>query len=78
METVVPGRDYAGPVRSGYPPVNEIQLYYAIYGKGKPLILLHGGLGNMENFGNQIPGFANTFEVIAVDNRGHGRSTRSS
>jgi pimeloyl-ACP methyl ester carboxylesterase len=65
------------PIFSGYAPVNDIQLYYAIFGKGKPLILLHGGLGNMENFGNQIPAFANDFEVIAVDSRGHGRSTRS-
>lgn len=65
------------PICSGYAPVNDIQLYYAIYGKGKPLILLHGGLGNMENFGNQIPAFANDFEVIAIDSRGHGRSTRS-
>ena len=66
------------PISNAYAPVNNIQLYYAIYGKGKPLILLHGGLGNMENFGNQIPAFANDFEVIAVDSRGHGRSTRSS
>jgi pimeloyl-ACP methyl ester carboxylesterase len=66
------------PILSGYAPVNDIQLYYAIFGKGKPLILLHGGLGNMENFGNQVPAFANDFEVIAVDSRGHGRSTRSS
>jgi pimeloyl-ACP methyl ester carboxylesterase len=65
------------PIRSGYASVNDIQLYYAIYGNGKPLILLHGGLGNIENFGNQIPAFANDFEVIAVDSRGHGRSTRS-
>src|SRR6516165_10407379 len=40
--------------RSGYVPVNGIQLYYAICGKGKPLILLHGGMGNIEQFGNQI------------------------
>jgi pimeloyl-ACP methyl ester carboxylesterase len=73
-----PARLLPEPVRSGYAPVNEIQLYYAIYGKGKPLIFLHGGLGNMENFGNQIPAFAKTFEVVAVDSRGHGRSTRSS
>jgi pimeloyl-ACP methyl ester carboxylesterase len=66
------------PMCSGYASVNDIQLYYAIYGKGNPLVLLHGGLGNMENFGNQIPAFANDFEVIAVDSRGHGRSTRSS
>jgi len=66
------------PLRSGYVPVNGIQLYYAIYGKGEPLILLHGGMGNIEQFGNQIGAFAREFGVIALDSRGQGRSTRSS
>ncbi len=61
---------------SGYAPVNGIQLYYAVYGKGTPLILLHGGLGNSDYWGNQVPVFAKTYQVIVVDSRGHGRSTR--
>lgn len=65
------------PIRSGYAPVNDIKLYYEIYGTGDPLILLHGGLANIEYFGNQIPAFAREFQVIAIDSRGHGRSTRS-
>jgi pimeloyl-ACP methyl ester carboxylesterase len=65
-------------IRSGYAPVNDIEIYYSVYGAGRPLLLLHGGLGNMEYFGNQIPAFAKRFEVIAVDSRGHGRSTCSS
>lgn len=65
------------PIRSGYAPVNGIKLYYEIYGTGDPLILLHGGLANIEYFGNQIPAFASEFQVIAIDSRGHGRSTRS-
>jgi hypothetical protein len=60
-------------VRSGYVPVNGIQLYYVVYGKGQPLILLHGGMGNIEQFGNQIGSFAEKFEVIALDSRGQGR-----
>ena len=62
--------------QSGYAPVNGIELYYAIYGEGPPLILLHGGLGNSEYFGSQIPVFAKQYTVIAVDSRGHGRSGR--
>jgi pimeloyl-ACP methyl ester carboxylesterase len=65
------------PSHCGYAPVNDIEMYYAVFGSGKPLILLHGGLGNSEHFGNQIPALAQEFEVIAVDSRGHGRSTRS-
>ncbi|MBV8175385.1 MAG: alpha/beta hydrolase [Verrucomicrobia bacterium] len=57
--------------------MNGIRLYYEIYGTGDPVVLLHGGLANIEYFGNQIPVFAREFQVIAVDSRGHGRSTRS-
>jgi pimeloyl-ACP methyl ester carboxylesterase len=63
------------PVESGLAPVNDIQMYYAIYGEGEPLLLLHGGLGNADYFANQIPAFAEHYKVIAVDSRGHGRST---
>jgi len=62
--------------QSGYAPVNGIELYYATYGEGPPLIMLHGGLANTEYFGNQIPVFAKQYTVIAVDSRGHGRSSR--
>jgi pimeloyl-ACP methyl ester carboxylesterase len=63
---------------SGYAPVNHIQMYYAVYGRGEPLIMLHGGLGHSDVWGNQIPVFAQHFKVITADSRGHGRSTRSS
>ena len=62
--------------KSGYAEVNGIKLYYAIYGKGQPLLLLHGGLGNADYWGDQVPTFANKYQVIVVDSRGHGRSTR--
>lgn len=63
------------PSASGIAPVNDIEMYYAVYGEGEPLILLHGGLGNADYFANQIPLFAESYQVIAVDSRGHGRST---
>lgn len=63
------------PTESGMAPVNDIEMYYAVYGEGEPLILLHGGLGNADYFANQIPAFAEKYKVIAADSRGHGRST---
>lgn len=62
---------------SGDAAVNGISVHYAIWGDGSPLLLLHGGLGNMEYFGGQVPELAKQYRVIAMDSRGHGRSTRN-
>jgi pimeloyl-ACP methyl ester carboxylesterase len=77
-ERIQPPKPMPDAISSGYAPVNGVQIYYSIYGSGRPVILLHGGLGNMEYFGNQISAFAEEFEVIALDSRGHGRSSSSS
>jgi pimeloyl-ACP methyl ester carboxylesterase len=61
---------------TGAADVNGIKLYYAVYGSGEPLLMLHGGLGHSDVWGAQIPAFAKKYKVIAVDSRGHGRSTR--
>ena len=56
---------------------NGAKLYYATYGKpdAAPVILLHGGLGNSDHFGFQLPALTDTHRVIAIDSRGQGRST---
>lgn len=47
--------------------------------KGDPaapaLLLLHGGLGQMEDFNTITPALAGKFRLVGVDSRGHGRST---
>lgn len=63
------------PVTNGMAAVNDIEMYYAVYGEGEPLLLLHGGLGNADYFANQLEAFSAEYQVIAVDSRGHGRST---
>jgi pimeloyl-ACP methyl ester carboxylesterase len=65
------------PVESGMAPVNDIQMYYAVYGQGEPVLLIHGGLGNADVWGFQVPALAEAHKVIVADSRGHGRSTRS-
>jgi len=57
-----------------YADVNGIKLYYEIHGTGKPLILLHGGLGAIEMFGPNLPALARGRQVVAVDLQGHGRT----
>jgi len=57
-----------------YADVNGINLYYETYGTGRPLILLHGGLGSGEMFGPILPALTAGHQVIAVDLQGHGRT----
>ncbi len=61
---------------SGHAPVNGISIWYATFGSGPPVILLHGGLANSNYWGHQVPELAKTHRVIVMDSRGHGRSTR--
>src|ERR687886_2305073 len=57
-----------------YADVNGLHLYHETHGEGRPLILLHGGLGSGEMFGPVIPALAAGHQVIAVDLQGHGRT----
>src|SRR6516225_1150571 len=58
--------------RSGQAEANGISIYYAVYGQGPPVILLHGGLANADYWGNQIKALAPYHTVIVMDSRGHG------
>jgi len=62
--------------QSGTASVNGIRIWYAEFGRGEPVILLHGGLANANYWGNQVPALAKRYRVIVMDSRGHGRSTR--
>jgi pimeloyl-ACP methyl ester carboxylesterase len=62
---------------SGMAEVNGIQMYYATYGAGDPVLLIHGGLGNADIWANQVADLMRDHLVIVADSRGHGRSTRT-
>ena len=66
--------------KSATAAVNGIELFYTDTGRARPgavpVILLHGGLANQAYWGNQIRDLAPTHRVLAIDSRGHGRSTR--
>ncbi len=57
-----------------YAEVNGINLYYESHGSGRPLILLHGGLGSGEMFGPVLPLLAERHQVVVADLQGHGRT----
>ena len=51
-----------------------IKMYYEIYGKGEPLLIIHGNGGSINNFLYQIPYFEKKYQVIIADSRGHGKT----
>jgi pimeloyl-ACP methyl ester carboxylesterase len=66
------------PVISGYAPVNGLKIYYEIYGEGKPIVLLHGAIWNIQmNWGQLIPELSKTRKVIALEFQGHGHTQYS-
>ena len=64
--------------QSGLAPVNGIRIWYATFGHGMPVILLHGGLANANYWGNQVRALERHYRVVVMDSRGHGHSTRDS
>jgi non-heme chloroperoxidase len=52
-------------------------IWNAAFGSGPAVVLLHGGLGHSGNWGHQVSPLVDAgYQVIAIDSRGHGRSTR--
>ncbi len=62
------------PAKSGRVEANGINYYYEIYGTGEPLMLFHGGLGNINMFEPDLAVLSAKRQVIAVDTQGHGRT----
>lgn len=57
--------------------INGVTIYYETYGKGPPVLLLHGAMGFLETMHYFISALAPEHTVIAVDSRAQGRSTDS-
>src|SRR5690348_13664882 len=57
-----------------YAKINGLDLYYETHGTGRPMVLLHGGLGSGEMFGPIMRQLAEHHQVITPDLQGHGRT----
>lgn len=62
--------------QSGFAPVNGVKVWYAMFGRGEPVLLLHGGLANANYWGHQVRALQRRYQVIVMESRGHGRSSR--
>ena len=61
--------------RTGYAPVNGLNMYYEIHGEGQPLLLLHGAFSAIgTSFGKLLPGLSEGRQVIGVELQAHGRT----
>jgi pimeloyl-ACP methyl ester carboxylesterase len=60
--------------RTGYASVNGLSMYYEIHGTGAPLLLLHGAYMTIDAMGPIVPGLAESRQVIAVEQQGHGHT----
>ena len=77
VATLLPTASHAQeskPVKSGYLKANGVNYHYQVHGKGEPLLLLHGGLGQFDMFGPVLTELTKTRQVIGVDLYGHGRT----
>ncbi len=58
-----------------YVQAKDAKIYYEVYGKGQPIVLLHGGLfGSTVEMTDFIEKLKNNYQVIAISTRGHGKS----
>lgn len=65
------------PDAQGHVEHDGARIWYATYGSGPPVVLLHGGLGSGDDWGNQVPALTDHGRrVILIDSRGQGRSAR--
>lgn len=62
--------------QDGYFTSDDCRIHYSVFGSGKPVIMLHGGMGNSTNWANQV-GFLvqQGYQAIVMDTRAHGRSS---
>lgn len=55
--------------------LRDLRFYYELHGRGEPLVLLNGALDTIESdWARHLPAFAERYQVLAYDHRGHGRS----
>lgn len=69
----------ANPEAGHYAKSSDAKIYYEVYGKGAPLVILHGGIvGSTYEMHEFIDSLSKHYQVIAISTRGHGKSEMGS
>ena len=68
--------NYGNNAETGeYFEVDDVKLYYEVYGQGSPILMLHGGIyGYIDEFSSLIDKLSKNYQVICLATRGHGKS----
>ncbi|KAK6203670.1 hypothetical protein LQW54_008876 [Pestalotiopsis sp. IQ-011] len=78
-ETLPPTPSLPGNAAGSHTEINGVQIWHAEFGTPSaeklPVLMLHGGFGNSDYFGDVIEILMQDHYIIAMDTRGHGRST---
>ena len=65
----------ANPEAGHYVQADDAKIYYEVYGKGQPVVILHGGIfGSTIEMAEFIDSLKVNYQVIAISTRGHGKS----
>lgn len=56
--------------------LTHVNINYEVYGKGKPLILLHGNQEDLHIFDCLIKSLQDSYQIYALDSRNHGKSSK--
>lgn len=60
--------------RAGREAIQGVDYHYEIHGEGPPLLMLHGGLGDLRMMSSLVSVLERQRQVIQVDLQGHGRT----
>ena len=67
------------PQTGQYVQSGDAKIYYEVYGKGKSIVVLHGGIvGSALEMGQFIDSLSRNYQVIVITTRGHGKSETGS
>lgn len=70
--------EYGSNSKAGkYVDIRGFKMYYEVYGKGSPMLMIHGNGGSISDFKNQIGYFSKAYKVIVADSRAQGKSVDS-
>jgi len=71
----VRSQEASEPTRSGFAPINGLEMYYEVHGEGKPLVLIHGSFMDIPmNWSGFIPLLVSGRKLILAEMQGHGRT----